>query len=156
MQPLPPRERSFKGPWARGQRCLIPALDYDEPYWGTGRNMWWRFARRDQAPWALAGLWNEWTEPETGEVVLSYTMLTQNCDAHPLLNRMHKPDPSLPADAQDKRSVIPIERADWNTWLHGSTGEATALVRLPPVELFAHGPADPALQVPPELAGGTP
>jgi putative SOS response-associated peptidase YedK len=27
---------SFRGPWARGQRCLTPALDYDEPYWGVG------------------------------------------------------------------------------------------------------------------------
>lgn len=138
---------SFKGPWARGQRCLIPAVDYDEPYWGTGRNVWWRFARRDQAPWALAGLWNEWTDPHSGELVLSYTMLTQNCDAHPLLNRFHKPDPSLPADAQDKRSVIAIEREHWDRWLNGSIEEALALVQLPAAELFLHGPADAAQQV---------
>jgi len=139
---------SFKGPWARGQRCLIPAQDYDEPYWGTGRNIWWRFRRKDQAPWALAGLWAEWTDPATGEVVASYTMLTQNCDAHPLLNRFHKPDPSLPPQAQDKRSVIAIESRDWGAWLHGTVEEALALVRLPPEDLFAHAAADPARQVP--------
>jgi putative SOS response-associated peptidase YedK len=143
---------TFKGPWARGQRCIIPALDYDEPYWGTGRNIWWRFARADGAPWALAGLWNTWTDPQTGEVVPSYTMLTQNCDAHPLLNRMHKPDPALPAHAQDKRSVVSLERADWEQWLHGSIEEASALVKLPLPESIAHGPADPAQQVPLELA----
>jgi putative SOS response-associated peptidase YedK len=146
---------SFKGPWARGQRCLIPALDYDEPYWGTGRNIWWRFGRRDGAPWALAGLWAEWTDPASGEVVLSYTMLTQNCDRHPLLNRMHKPDPALPAHAQDKRAVVPIERAHWDQWLQGGAHEALDLVQLPPAELFAHGPADPRQQVPLEFAGGT-
>src|SRR4051794_19894363 len=27
---------TFKGPPARAQRCLIPALDYDEPYWARG------------------------------------------------------------------------------------------------------------------------
>ncbi len=139
---------SFKGPWARGQRCLIPAQDYDEPYWGTGKNIWWRFARRDGTAWALAGIWTHWTDPATGEVIPSYTMLTQNCDGHPLLGLMHKPDPSLPADAQDKRTVIPIERADWDTWLHGSIEEALALVRVPPLELFAHGAADPAQEVP--------
>jgi len=101
---------SFRGPWSRGQRCLIPALDYDEPFWGTGKNIWWRFARANRQPWALAGIWSEWTDPATGEVVPNYTMLTQNCDAHPLLNRFHKPDPKLPADKQDKRSVVPIER----------------------------------------------
>jgi putative SOS response-associated peptidase YedK len=139
---------SFKGPWARGQRCLIPAQDYDEPYWGTGRNIWWRFGRQDGAPWALAGLWTDWTDPETGEVVLSYTMLTQNCDAHPFLNRFHKPDPALPADAQDKRSVIAIEAGDWGTWLHGTPQEALALVGLPAEDAFAHGAAEPGKQVP--------
>jgi len=83
---------SFKAPWARGQRCLIPAVDYDEPYWGTGKNIWWRFARKDGTAWALAGIWNEWTDPASGEIVGSYTMLTQNCDDHPLLSLMHKPD----------------------------------------------------------------
>lgn len=138
---------SFKGPWARGQRCLIPALDYDEPYWGTGKNIWWRFGRRDGEAWALAGIWSEWTDPATGERVPSYTMLTQNCDGHPLLGLMHKPDPALPPDAQDKRSVIPIERADWHTWLHGSIDEALALVRVPPLDLFAHGAVDPAQNI---------
>jgi putative SOS response-associated peptidase YedK len=38
---------SFRSPRARGQRCLIPAVDYDEPCWGTGKNIWWRFARTD-------------------------------------------------------------------------------------------------------------
>jgi putative SOS response-associated peptidase YedK len=146
---------SFKGPWARGQRCLIPAVDYDEPYWGTGRNIWWRFGRGDGQAWALAGLWTEWTDPASGEVVLSYTMLTQNCDGHPLLGLMHKPDPALPADAQDKRTVIPIERPDWDTWLHGTPEEAMTLVRVPPATLFAHGAADPALQVPLPLADGS-
>jgi hypothetical protein len=36
----------------------------------------------------LPGLWDEWNNPETGEVVPSYTMITQNCDGHPLLGLM--------------------------------------------------------------------
>lgn len=135
---------SFRGPWARGQRCLIPALDYDEPYWGTGKNTWWRFSRADGEPWALAGIWSEWVDPDTAEIVPSYTMLTQNCDEHPLLNMFHKPDPKLPADRQDKRSVVPIEREHWDEWLSGSVDEASALIRLPDRALFSHGAADPA------------
>ena len=138
---------TFKSPWARGQRCLIPAIDYDEPYWGTGKNIWWRFARRDGTAWTLGGLWSEWVDPSTGENVPSYTMLTQNCDEHPLLNLMHKPDPSLPPDRQDKRAVIPIERADWDRWLNGTVDEAMALVKLPPAELFSHAAAEPDKQV---------
>jgi putative SOS response-associated peptidase YedK len=127
---------AFKSSWARGQRCLIPAVDYDEPYWGTGKNVWWRFARRDGMAWALGGLWSHWTDPESGEVVASYTMLTQNCDQHPLLGLMHKPDPALPPDRQDKRAVIPIEPTDWERWLNGTVADAMALVRLPPADLL--------------------
>jgi putative SOS response-associated peptidase YedK len=127
---------SYKQPWARGQRCIIPALSFDEPCWETGKNVWWTFRRVDGAPWGLAGLWNTWTDPATGELVESYTMLTLNADAHPLMQRMHKPDPRLGPDQQDKRSVVAIERDDVAQWLQGSPADARALVRLPPAELF--------------------
>jgi putative SOS response-associated peptidase YedK len=135
---------TFKGPWVRGQRCLIPAESFLEPNWESGKNEWWRFARADGQPWALAGLWNLWVDPATGEVVNSYTMLTMNADAHPLMQRMHKPDPDLPPDQQDKRSVVVIERADADRWLRGSMADAQALIRLAPVEVFRAGPDRPA------------
>lgn len=131
---------SYKHPWARGQRCIIPASTFDEPNWETGKNMWWRFARADGDPWGLAGLWSVWTDPVTGEVHESYTMLTINADAHPLMSRMHKPDPKLPADKQDKRSVIPIELGDVDQWLEGSVAEASALVRVAAGGVFEAGP----------------
>ena len=57
-----------------------------------------------------------------------------------------------------KRSVIPIERKDWDTWLNGTLEQAMALVKLPEPDLFVHGPAEPAQQVsllpqPPHLPG---
>jgi putative SOS response-associated peptidase YedK len=144
---------TFKQPWALAKRCLIPADDYDEPYWGTGKNIWWRFGRADGQPWALAGIWSDWTDPDTGEVVPSYTMATTNCDAHPLLSLMHKPDPTLQPDQQDKRSIVAIERKDWEQWLTGSAEEALQLVRPPAHELFRHGAADPSLTVPLPILG---
>ena len=66
---------SYKHPWARGQRCIIPANTFDEPNWETGKNVWWRFRRSDGQPWGLAGLWNTWTDKSTGEVHESYTMI---------------------------------------------------------------------------------
>jgi putative SOS response-associated peptidase YedK len=131
--------RTFKGPWARGQRCVIPAESYDEPNWESGSNVWWSMRCADGQPWHLAGLWNAWTDKSTGEIHESYTMVTMNCDAHPLLRRMHKPDPFLPPDQQDKRSVIPFEIQDLRTWLSGTIDEALPLIRLPAVEVFAAG-----------------
>ncbi|WP_253233109.1 hypothetical protein [Comamonas thiooxydans] len=54
---------------------------------------------------------------------------------------MHKPDPKLPADQQDKRSVIPIEMHDLDQWLAGTQKEATELLRLPPINVFEVAPA---------------
>ena len=133
---------SFKHPWQRGQRCIIPAQAFDEPCWESGRNVWWRFRRADGAPWGLAGLWNRWTHPETGETVDSYTMLTINADHHPIMRRMHKPDPKLGPDQQDKRSVVAIEPEDVALWLHGSPAEASALIAPPEAEIMLAGPAE--------------
>lgn len=47
---------TFNEPWARGQRCIIPAESFDEPCWESGHNVWWHFGRADGAPWGLAGL----------------------------------------------------------------------------------------------------
>ena len=131
---------SFKHSWQYGKRCIIPAVSFDEPNWETGKNIWWRFRRADVAPWGLAGLWNMWAGKTSGEIVESY-MLTLNADVHPLMSRMHKPDPKLGPDEQDKRSVIAIELADVDAWLFGTVDVARALVRVPPAEVFDAGPA---------------
>lgn len=131
---------SYKQPWARGQRCIIPALSFDEPCWESGKNVWWRFRRADGQPWGLAGLWSTWIDRASGEVHESYTMLTLNADAHPLMWRMHKPHPKVAPEQQDKRSVIAIEAADVDQWLSGTQGEASQLLRLTPVKAFDAAP----------------
>ncbi len=140
---------SYKHPWARGQRCIIPADWFDEPNWESGKNVWWRFRRADGEPWGLAGLWNTWTDKASGEIVESYTMLTIHANSHPLMSRMHRPDLDavtkrpLPFEQQDKRSVIPIEPADVDQWLAGTVQEAQDLLRLAPVDVFNAGPSVP-------------
>lgn len=127
---------TYRTAWRQGQRCLIPAAWYQEPNWETGKNIWWRLRRADGAPWALAGIWSEWTDPASGEIVPSYTMITINCDGHPLLGRLHKPDPKLPPDQQDKRSVVPMAPDDWSRWLQGDEDSCRTLLTAPPSDLF--------------------
>lgn len=50
---------------------------------------------------------------------------------HALMSRMRRPDPKLPADRQDKRSVVAIELGDADAWLQGSIDDAAKLVRVP-------------------------
>jgi len=145
---------TFNAAWRKGRRCIIPADSFDEPYWGTKeKNIWWRFWRADGEPWALAGIWSEWTDCQTGEVVPSFTLITQNCDDHPLLALMHRPERDkttgevLPADQQDKRTVVSLEPGQYEQWLLGSPAQAEALIKVPELQLFRHGAADPAQQV---------
>lgn len=132
---------SYREVWSKSQRCIIPALSFDEPCWETGKNVWWRFRRIDGLPWGLAGLWNTWTDLANGETVESYSMLTINADDHPLMSRMHKPDPTERPDKQDKRSVVAIDHCDLEQWMHGSTEEAAELLVPPAMELIDAGPA---------------
>lgn len=100
--------------------------------------------------WRVMGsawpVWNTWLDKATGELVESYTMLTLNADEHPLMCRLHKPEPDLPPNAQDKRSAIPIETGDVELWPHGTADEANSLLRLAPVETFDAGPVSAASQ----------
>ena len=71
----------------------------------------------------------------------SYTMLTVNADDHPIMSRMHKPDPKLQPDQQDKRSIVAIEQGALEQWLHGNVNEATELLVPPTVDLIERAPA---------------
>lgn len=129
---------TFAPAWKAGQRCLIPAAWYQEPNWETKKNIWWQLKRADGRPWMLAGLWSEWVDPASGEVVPNFTMITRNCNDHPMLNRLHKPDPYLkPGEPEDKRAVVHVEPEHWDAWLRGDEAQArTVLAQLPCPEFF--------------------
>lgn len=78
-------------PWRKGQRCIIPAQSYVEPYWGTGKHIPWQFSRADAEPWGLAGLWAEWTDPDTGSAAQlhhDHAELRQRAGAESLMHRL--------------------------------------------------------------------
>jgi hypothetical protein len=88
----PPIGNTWNASGTGVQRTSRRSFRADEPNRETGKNIWWQFSRADGAPWGLAGLWNVWTNKDTGEVHESYTMLTINVDDHALMRHMHKPD----------------------------------------------------------------
>jgi hypothetical protein len=93
--------------------------------------------RADGGPWAIAGLWSEWTDPATDEIVPNFTVLNVNCVGHPLLGRLHKPDLELSADAQDKRSFVPQESGQRTAWFEATPDDAMGcLLAAPPTERF--------------------
>ena len=88
--------------------------------------------RADGAPWDIVGLYSFWTDCLTGEIVPNFTMPTINADGHVLFKQLHKHDPKLSDDAQDKRAVVPLHPEDWETWLYGGNDEEQALLLTQP------------------------
>jgi putative SOS response-associated peptidase YedK len=119
-------KRSFSGAWKRLQLCLIPCKSFFEPNYETGKAVRWKIGMADGAPFAIAGLWRAWDEPEGSAV--SFTMLTVNSTGHPLMKRFHRP-------GDEKRSVVIIPRAGYTDWLScRSTDEARSFLNLYPEE----------------------
>jgi putative SOS response-associated peptidase YedK len=138
-------KRSFSGAWHRLQTCLIPCVTFFEPNYASGKAVRWRIGVASGEPFAIAGLWREWTEPE-GAPSLSFTMLTINADEHPLMKRFHKP-------GDEKRSVVIIRPDDYEDWLScRNTDEARSFLQLYPAQdMHAQ-----AFSLPPRTPGAKP
>ncbi|MCP3713189.1 SOS response-associated peptidase [Paraburkholderia sp. CNPSo 3274] len=117
-------KRSFSGAWKKLQLALIPCEAIYEPNYESGKAVRWRIGLADHAPFAVAGLWHEWSEPEGR--ALSFTMLTLNTESHLLMRRFHKP-------GAEKRSVIIVPLDQHENWLAcRSTDEARSFLSLYP------------------------
>lgn len=121
---------SFRDAWRKGQHCIIPAEAFFEPDWRSGKAVATRIARADGEPMGIAGLWSVWKSPQ-GASVFSYTMLTVNADAHPLMNQFHKP-------TDEKRMVVILPPSRYQDWLEASAERSMAFMQnLPGDALWA-------------------
>jgi putative SOS response-associated peptidase YedK len=103
----------------RKRRCLVPADGFYE--WETigKQKLPWRLTLADGRPFAFAGIWETWINPE-GRAIDSLAILTT--DANELISGFH-----------DRMPVI-IDRPDHATWLEAPFGEVGALLRPFPAE----------------------
>lgn len=113
------------------RRCLVIVDGYYEWVDGRNRRQPVRFERRDREPFALAGVWDRWsddgTELETVAVVTT--------DADPAIEEIH-----------DRMPVI-LDRADEGDWLAAAPAEPADATMLDPRfgEGFHYYPVDPRM-----------
>ncbi|MFI4941354.1 MAG: SOS response-associated peptidase [Burkholderiales bacterium] len=121
--------RSYAKPWRDGQLCLVPMMAYYEPNYESGKAQRWRIAMVDDAPFAVAGLFRSWVEPE-GMTSYSFTQITINADSHPVMKRFHKP-------GDEKRSLVVVAPERYDDWLTCRNPEQAFSFLTPcPPELF--------------------
>jgi len=117
---------SFRDAWKHAQHCIIPAEAFFEPDWRSGRAIATRIASAEGEPLGIAGLWARWRSPQ-GELVHSFTMLTINADAHPLMQQFHKP-------GEEKRMVVILAPQHYQDWLASSPAHAPDFLRAWPAQ----------------------
>jgi putative SOS response-associated peptidase YedK len=120
---------SFREAYKRNQRCIIPADAFYEPDWRSGKAVATRIEHVDGQPLGIAGLWSSWKDPKNGWVH-SFTMLTINADAHPLMNHFHKP-------TDEKRMVAILTVDRYPEWLDAKSDIMAFMVPFDAEELRA-------------------
>ncbi|MBK8341696.1 MAG: SOS response-associated peptidase [Flavobacteriales bacterium] len=101
---------------AKGKRCIVHVEGFYEHH-HFGRKTYPYFIHlKDRAHFALAGLWEEWKNKETGELVHSFGIVTT--EANELLARIHNDPklegPRMPAiltEAEEEQWLAPINSA---------------------------------------------
>ena len=87
---------AFRSAAGAGRRCLIPVSGFFEWHTkGKKKYPFYIYPNDAEAGTAsIAGLWDEWADPETGEVRTTYTMLTR--PANELMARIHNAKQRMP------------------------------------------------------------
>lgn len=83
---------------AEYKRCVIDIDGFFEHRHHNGNAYPYFIRRRDELPMSLAGLWNEWCNPATGEIINSFAIVTTK--ANELMSKVHNnpklPEPRMP------------------------------------------------------------
>lgn len=97
----------------RRRRCLVPVDAFYEWRREGKLRLPYAIRRQDGAPLAIAGLWSGWRDPETEEVVRTFTIVTTR--ANEAVGAIHDRMPV----------IVPPER--WDTWLDPGLEDAAEL-----------------------------
>ncbi len=144
---------------ARHKRCLVLAHGFFEWYSAPGKKIPFYIRRKDNQPFAFAGLYDTWTNPSTGEITNSFSIVTTKANA--LLEKIHNSKKRMPV-------ILPASgEADWISQGSSRTDLTPMLEPSDPTQLDAWSisrkisarevdPADESLLVPvdyPETQG---
>jgi putative SOS response-associated peptidase YedK len=112
---------SFRTAWRKRQFCLILVDNFYEPNYETGKAVRWRIQTQEPKPFGIAGIWDKWTDPASGELVVSFAMLTVNADAHEVMRQFHK-------TGDEKRTPVIIQPKNFDQWLEADMPAATQML----------------------------
>ncbi len=130
---------SYREPWKRGQRCILPALGfYEWQMQADGKSKQpFHIRAADQEVYGLAAIWDS-SRRDDGVVVESCAVIT--VPANSMLAKIH--------NIEEPRMPVMLSRGDYETWLSGSVVEAGALLKQYPEELLLAWPVSTKVNKP--------
>lgn len=93
----------------RKRRCLVPLNAFFEWSGPAGHKTKWRITLKEEPLFAVAGLWEWWKDPASGDGVETYTIVTTN--ANKLLEPVHDRMPVIVAERDYERWLDPADEA---------------------------------------------
>ena len=131
---------SYRGPWKRGQRCLIVTRGFYE--WHTnddGRKLPYFIHLADQPLFAFAGLWDRSVKAD-GTAIESAVIITM--PANKLMHDIHN------SGSNPHRMPAILRREDQDTWLTGSVDEARTVLKEYAADLMVAWPVSTRVNAP--------
>jgi putative SOS response-associated peptidase YedK len=102
----------------RKRRCIVPVDGFFEWRAERGSKQPYAIAMKDRSPFGLAGLWENWKDPATGEWVRTFCIMTTA--ANDLVSRIHDRMPAI------------LRPEDYARWLGEEEPPAVLLAPFPP------------------------
>lgn len=100
---------SFRNAAGAGKRCLIPVTGFFEWHTLGKKKFPFYIHPNKQEIFSIAGLWDEWADPATGEVRYTYTMLTQ--PGNDLMAKIHNSKMRMPCLLTKKQEMDYLNQA---------------------------------------------
>jgi putative SOS response-associated peptidase YedK len=128
---------SWRGPWKRGQRCILPASGFYEWHVNEdGSKTPFYITCVDQPIFGFAGLWDA-SNDANGATLESCTIITM--PPNPLMAEIHNVRQRMPAI---------LDQADTEAWLAGSTQDAFAALKPYPADRMHAWPVSRRVNTP--------
>jgi len=108
---------------AEQNHCLILADGFFEWQEYEGKNYPYYIRLQNHEPFAMAGLWDTWKDPETAEVLQTYSVITTK--ANPLMEQIHN---------KKKRMPVILPKDHERDWIDPSINKQAAEAMLVPYD----------------------
>ena len=113
---------SYRNAWKQRKYAISLLDNFYEPSYESGKAERWKIELADKAPFGIASLWETWTNPSSGELVTSFTMLTVNADEHPVMKQFHRL-------GDEKRTPVVLSTSQFDQWLSADEMQAMAMMK---------------------------